>query len=115
MQIYGYQRTGFTGTLLRVQVARSNNSFTIRGLSLAKASRLKGEVKAYYQGPPFPQLSIQVPPPHSSFDGILAPVLLAMLCMEKNLLEISNHSILLYGTVDLAGSLISPPLLCGEN
>ncbi len=113
MQIYGYQRTGFTGTLLRVQVARSNNSFTIRGLSLAKASRLKGEVKAYYQGP-LPQLSIQVPP-HSSFDGILAPVLLAMLCMEKNLLEISNHSILLYGTVDLAGSLISPPLLCGEN
>ena len=119
MHIYGYQRTGFTGTLLRVQVAKSNTTFTIRGLSQAKASRLKGEVKAYYQGP-LPRLSIQVPA-HSSIDGILAPVLLAMICMEKNLLEISKHSILLYGTIDLTGSLISlPPLhreltqLCAE-
>jgi len=109
MQIYGYQRTGFTGTLLRVQVATTTSSFTIHGISEAKASRLKQELRAYYQGP-LPRLSIQVPP-HAFIDNIIAPVLLAMLCIEKNLMALSSHSILLYGTIDLSGTLTSPPPL----
>lgn len=112
MHIYGYQRTGFTGTLLQVQVSRTSTSFTIRGLSLDKSSRLKQDLRAYYQAP-LPKLSIQVPP-YASLECILAPVLLVLLCMEKNLLEISNHSILLYGTIDISGTLVSPPPLQRE-
>lgn len=112
MQIYGYQRTGFTGTLLQVQASRTSTSFTIRGLSLDKSSRLKQDLRAYYQAP-LPKLSIQVPP-YASLECILAPVLLVLLCMEKNLLEISNHAILLYGTIDISGTLVSPPPLQRE-
>nr|WP_319474720.1 ATP-binding protein [uncultured Sphaerochaeta sp.] len=112
MHIYGYQRTGFNGTLLRVQVAKTSTSFSIRGLSLDKSSRLKRDLRVYYQGP-LPQISIQVPP-HASLECILAPVLLVLLCVEKNLLEISNHSILLFGAVDLSGTLVSPPPLQRE-
>ncbi|NLK06251.1 MAG: ATP-binding protein [Spirochaetales bacterium] len=108
MQIYGYQNQEFTGHLIPIHIRESITEFNTLGLSQSKAKHLRLGLEPFFSL--VPRATIQLPangdPMH-----LLFAVIVALHALEKQLLTLCPHRVLIYGQVDLEGTIAPSPSL----
>jgi len=108
MQIYGYQNQDFNGHLIPIHLRQVSTTFCALGLSQAKAKQLRLGLGAFFS--PIPRSTIQLQMEADPLQLLFA-VIVALHALEKHILPLCPHKILVYGQITVEGSITASPSL----
>jgi magnesium chelatase family protein len=108
MQIYGYQNQGFTGHLIPIHLKRSTTGFSSLGLSQTKAKQLRMGLEPFFS--PIPRTTIQLQKGGDPLQLLFA-IIVALHALDKHILPLCPHKVLIYGHIDLEGGIAAAPSL----
>lgn len=112
MNIYAYQRKGYLGEAVQVQISPTPRSLSLVGLSATEERQFKLKAKALFslldKGSPTALIQI---PPGKEYASLELAMMIALLLSKDRLLGTLCPDILIMGRLNLDGSIASMPTL----